>query len=339
MITTKALPVVKIFFRIFVIAGSTALLAACDHLESDVTRPVVNVIDGEVFTLRDKASIIDLSAKVQTNQPVTLSITRTTRRGTLLTLGKGLLQYVPDPGTVNDSFAFTIYDAGNNLLKEDSVVIVLKDHADELPCALLAVQDSVLIDTTAISLTSAFNVEIPVLDNDIVCGRDVNDLELAVYSVTGGNYLLYGNASVSEKKINYTANGLFTNADAFIYTLQSKSNPSLISYASVYLSVKRPDPSACAFVVHDYRTTLSIDTVSSWPYYINPLGVDTLCYDKQSYQYNVLQSFRGTASIGYDGLWYTPHAFAGLQRTDTVRYAICRDGTCKSANVLITLTQ
>ncbi len=338
MITIKASTGVKIIFTFFIIAWPAAVFTACDRLESDVTKPTVVVTDNEVYTLTDRASIIDLSSKIQTSQPVKLSITRTTRHGTLTALDKGLLQYVPNAGTSRDSFTFTVYDAGNNAIKEDSVIIFLKSDVAQLPCVVYPVQDSVLLYPQTKPGTS-IEVFIPVLANDIICEHDISDVQLSVYRYPNDPYLRSGQAVVVGNEIKYTSNGDVT-ADAFLYALQFKSNPSQIFYGCVYIRITELDSLGCRFAVHDYRTTVVNDTTtSSNQFRIAVLAVDTLCYDPRSYQYHILQSFRGTSTINYDGLLYAPNAFTELQRTDTVRYEICRDSICKSANVLITLKQ
>jgi len=314
-----------------------AFFSACDHLESDVEKPTVTITGNDVYILSDRASVIDLSSKVQTSQSVTLSITRTTRRGTLTALDKGLLEYIPKPGTTRDSFGFTIYDAGNHAIKEDSIVILLKTDVAQLPCMVYPVQDSVFLYPQTKPGTPV-DVVIPVLANDVICEHDISDVQLSVYRYPNDPYLRSGQAIVVGNEIKYTGSG--TTADAFLYALQLKSNPSQIFYGSVYISIRELDSLGCRFAVHDYRTTVVNDTTASTnQFLIDVMVVDTLCYDPRSYQYHILQSFRGTSTINYNGLLYSPNAFTELQRTDTVRYEICRDSICKSANVLITLKQ
>jgi len=329
--------VVKIIYRFFFIAWLAALFTSCDRFESDIKKPTVTVTDHEVYALVDRASIIDLSSKIQTSQSVTLSITRTTRRGTLTALDKGLVEYVPNPGTIRDSFGFTIYDAGSNVIKEDSVVIFLKTDIAQLPCMVYPVQDSVFLYPQTRPGVS-FEALIPVLANDVLCDYNVADVELSVYRYLNDPYLRSGQAVVVGNEIKYTSNGDATE-DAFVYTLKIKSNPSQIFYGSVYISITELDSLGCRFALHDYRTTVVKDTTSSNQFHIDAFVLDTLCYDYRSYQYHILQSSRGTSTINYKGLLYTPNAFTEIERTDTVRYEICRDSICKSANVLITLKQ
>src|SRR5687768_11765259 len=116
------------------------LLFSCDVLEpdADLLNPTINMTEEEVFVLYNNSAFIDLNSKIKTAQLVSLSVTSTTKFGTLTDLGQGLLQYTPAAGrkNVRDGFEFTVRGANQEILKIDTITISVQKDSTNFPCGI-----------------------------------------------------------------------------------------------------------------------------------------------------------------------------------------------------------
>jgi hypothetical protein len=172
------------------------LLASCDVLESDpdILEPEVQITGDEVYVLANSTSFIDLQSKVHSNQEARLAVTSSPSHGTLTDLGKGIIQYAPKVGNsrIKDGFEVTVYSKSNEIIKKDTVVIIVENDSTKLPCSIYPANDYVY------NVTSAVTVDVTA--NDIICS---NDVIVSIYRPENTFPPYYGTASASGKKIVY----------------------------------------------------------------------------------------------------------------------------------------
>ena len=320
----------RLFSTFLGMAGIIAVLVSCDTLEPDLQKPTAELTGKEVHGRAESSTIIDLNSKIQTNQKVTLSVTRQTTRGTLTNLGKGLLQYSPNKGTRRDSFAFTLFGEKNEVLKEDSVVIILEPDSTNLPCGIYPADDYVLLNNSdSVSLDSALWID--VLANDMICGYTRSELEVTIYQPESGFFPpFYGSASVINNAVVYTPNtSTFTGYDKIIYSIRVKNDTTVSAFSVVYIQAL----TSCNFRLQDDNYTIAQDT-TSLPALLSVFNNDALC--DSSYRYDVVLSQGGTSTIDYRGIYYTPDSLGvGEERWDTLKYVVCYGDECRRATVIV----
>lgn len=312
---------IGILSTILSLAVIIVLVSSCDILESDndVLTPVVEIKNKEIYVLANGQSFIDLQSKIQTSQPARLSVTSDPRHGKLIDLGQGILQYSPSTGSAKgrDGFEFTVYSNSNEIIKKDSVIIIIESDSTNLPCNIYPVADyvysvrpeGVLIDVTA---------------NDIICS---NTIEVSVYKPADTFPPYYGTAQVQNNKILYTPESTFNGTDKIMYKV-SASNPTRIAYGMVYIT----SDSFCVFSVANdvylYDSLFAGNTLEI-PVFQN----DSLCLALNQYQVNIKSNpSYGVVSPTPGGFRYTVGDFEG-RVADQFSYEVCIDATCKTARV------
>lgn len=327
MKTTKVSRKIGILSKFLVLGGIIALLFSCDVLESDpdVLEPTVDITGEEIYVLANGASFIDLNSKVQTNQPARLAVTSQPRHGTLADLGQGILQYSPATGSAKarDGFEFTVYSNTNEILKKDSVIIIIETDSTKLPCNIYPVTDYVY-DVTAAS------VSIDVISNDIICS---NDVVVSVYKPENSFPPYFGQAEAKENKIIYYPGTSFSGADKIMYKITDSNDPKRIAFGMVYIT----SDSSCSFSVWDdlYEyNTLTEGTALILTAFVN----DSLCHALNEYQVNIKSGpLYGAASLVSNGFLYQFPDSIGFTFNDHFIYEVCIDADCKTARVDIKL--
>jgi hypothetical protein len=328
MKTTKVFRKIGIPVHFFLPAAIMLLLSACDVLESDsdVLVPDVDITGKEIYVLTTGESFIDLQSKIQTNQPARLAVTSTPRHGTLKDLGKGMLQYSPATGgaRARDGFEFTVYSASNEIIKKDSVIIIIENDSTNLPCNLYPVTDYVYD-------VASSGVTIDVLVNDIICS---NDVVVSVHKPENSFPPYFGTAEVKNNKVIYYPGASFSGSDKIMYKISS-SNPERIAYGLVYIT----SDSSCTFSVSDdlyvFNTIQEGSTVA-----LSAFDNDSLCQALNQYQVNVRSGpFYGQAALTSSGFSYLVPDSVGVNFSDYFLYEMCIDAACKTARVDIKVKQ
>lgn len=301
---------------------------SCDVLESDpdVLDPSVDITGKEIYVLANGASFIDLQSKVQTNQPARLAVTSQPRHGDLTDLGQGILQYSPTTGSskARDGFEFTVYSAANEIIKKDSVIIIIESDSTNLPCSIYPVTDYVYNVGTA-------SVSIDVLSNDIICS---NNVIVSVYKPENSFPPYYGTAEAKENKIIYNPGTSFSGADKLMYKVTAAEDPKRIAYGMVYIT----GDSSCSFSVWDDVYEFNKLTEGS-PITLRTFDNDSLCQALNHYQVNVMVApVYGTASLSSNGFLYNLQDSVGVRFGDHFIYEVCIDAICKTARVDIKVT-
>ena len=319
MKATKVSRKIEIMPTFLCLVSIIVLLAGCDVLESDpdVLEPKVEITGDEVYVLSNGTSFIDLQSKVHSTMEARLAVTSSPSHGTLTDLGKGIIQYTPKAGNtrVEDGFEVTLFTTTNEIIKKDTVVIIVENDSTKLPCGLYPVNDYVY--------NVASVVTIDVTANDMICSGDV---VVSVYRPDNAFPPYYGTATVNNSKVVYTPGAGFSGEDKLMYKLTSTADPKLSAYGMVYLT----GDSLCLLELNsDYFVLDSlVDTVIKLPVFAN----DSICEANNLYQVNIKTNpVFGTASISLDGVTYT---FPSLRETpyfDYFTYEVCLDAVCKTA--------
>jgi hypothetical protein len=327
MNATKLNEKTKILLKFFGIMTLACSMAGCDTLESDpdVLEPQTELTGDEIYVLANNASFIDLNSKIKTNVPARIAITSETRNGELTDLGKGILQYSPEVGNsaARDGFEFTVYTTSNQIIKRDSVIIIIQNDSTDLPCNIYPIPDY------------AYGVDdepvlIDVLANDVICGGDVT---VSIFKPANGFPPLKGQAEVVGNKVKYTPGSKFENDDKVIYKLSDATDTSRTAYGIVYI---RGD-SACNFRLNNDSYVYSehdADSLLDLPVFAN----DSLCKPLNAYQVN-LKSLPAQGQVTRLANGYRYQAPASITYPFAVHfeYEACLDASCKSARVDIKL--
>jgi Bacterial Ig domain len=322
MKATKVLRKIEILSTFFCLGFIIVFLASCDVLESDpdVLEPAVEITGDEVYVLSNGTSFIDLQSRVQSNLEARLAVTSSPSHGTLTDLGKGIIQYAPKAGNrrVKDGFEVTVFSKNNEILKKDTVVIIVENDSTKLPCSIYPVNDYVHNVTSPVT--------IDVTANDIICS---NDVVVSVYRPENTFPPYYGTASVSGSKIVYTPAASFPGQDKLMYKLTAANHPSVFAYGMVYIT----NDSSCNLALADDHftyTTLKESTAIKIPVF----GNDTICQSLNLSQVSIKTSpIKGKATIDSDGIYYQAPSPVMENFVDRFTYEVCVDGICKSAQV------
>jgi hypothetical protein len=318
---------IGILSTIFSMSLIIVFVSSCDVLESDndVLTPVVDVNGKEIYVLANGESFIDLQSKIQTNQPARLAVTSDPRNGKLLDLGHGILQYSPSTGSSKgrDGFEFTVYSSSNEIIKRDSVIIIIENDSTKLPCSIYPLNDYVY----SVNSTGAL---IDVTANDVICS---NSVVISVYQPGNSFPPYFGTTQVQNNKILYTPASAFNGEDKIMYKVTA-SNPDRIAYGMVYIT----SDSSCSFSVSNdlySYDSLFVGRELSLPVFQN----DSLCKALNQYQVSIKSNpMFGTVSLIQSGFLYTINNFDGDTFNDQFTYEVCIDATCKTARVDVRLT-
>lgn len=310
-----------------------SMLASCDVLENDPdTLTPGTGVKQEVHVYSKNTSVIDLNTLIQTNQPVRLKITETTRRGELTNLGKGLLQYVPDSpgGKVRDSFVFAVFSENNNLLKTDSVIIVVENDSTQLPCAVIPLTDFVynVPDNSA--------TIIDVLANDILCNTDSAAITLTIFSPADTFPPRYGHAEVVNNRIVYHPGNNFNGSDQIMYRIETPTGA--VAYGFVYITTTNTD--ICQFHLENDQYSINIDSLGGNSILLPVFQNDTICetFIAIDELHIYMEPHHGNASINANGVDYDPTDISpSTAAVDSIGYELCFDEVCYRAKAYLYL--
>jgi hypothetical protein len=293
--------------------------------DPDVKTPAADMSGKEITVLANGPSFIDLGTKLQSNVPANVAITSRTRHGELTDLGNGILQYMPAGGNANlrDAFEFTVSTANNQILKRDTIHIIIENDSTNLPCNIYPVTDYV-------HALKQVPVLIDVTKNDIICGGSVT---VSVFKPGNSFPPHFGSAEVQGNRILYSPGAEFEGMDKIMYKLTAAGDPSRTAYGIVYVS----GDSVCSFRlvddVYTYRETVK-DSFLTLPVFSN----DSLCQSMSEYQVSLSSlPIYGQASIAQGNILYKVPASASVLLIDHFDYKLCMGTTCKTARVNISL--
>jgi hypothetical protein len=326
----------KIFFKtniLLIILGLVStgyLLQSCDDFEADkdVLSPEVNVKEEALYLQSNNLTFIDLSKRIQTSQPVKLSITSTPKYGNLVDLGQGLLQYnssVSFKGDAREKLEFSVYNSKNEIILKDTIIIIIENDTTDLPCGIYPAADHVY----GVEKDKEFSVN--VLENDYFCNYDSTDLIVTILQLPGEKSITQGTAIVSDQTIVYTAGSTFSGQDQVIYKVQPRSNKNIAAYGSVYFSTKRQ----CENSAFDDVYTFDVDTLMEGvdlPVLLN----DSLCATIGEYEVSVSRApkFGEVKRSPYGFIYRLTDPTA---TSDDFDYKECMNGRCTIGRVTITI--
>jgi len=339
MKTSKIFLKSEILFGILLIGAMAVCFTACDTLKEDpdVLVPDTELDNKDIYVSGNSSSLIDLSGRIRTNLPVTLSVTQSTTKGKLTTVGDlGLLRYSPDNryASARDAFEFTIYSESHEILAKDTVVIIIEPDSTKLPCGLYPADDYVGNFKGDSVLT------IDVLANDYLCGVDSADYLLNILYEGTNVVPHHGTANIVNNRIVYTPGPSYTKGDTLIYKIQSRANRLNIAFAYVYITASTISP-PCNFTLRADSFQINPDTLKADTVLLPVYDNDVLCDSLYGYKLSIAKApLYGKARLGWDGVTYEPDALpAGTSRTDSLRYQLCRDAVCRQAKVIVKVSR
>lgn len=313
----------QLFSKLFCILNCAFLAFSCDVLESDpdVIEPKTIITGEEIYVLANSPTIVDLNAKFQSNTPVRIALTSDARHGEISDLGKGLLQYSPSPGNSRgrDGFEFTVYTLDNEVVKRDSVVIIIETDSANLPCNIYPAPDYIYgVDRSP--------VVIDVLANDIICGGKPT---ISIFKPVETFPPYFGQAEIVDNKIEYTPNSSFDGADKIVYKISLGNDTARTAYGIVYVT----GDSVCSFTLADDSFVTGeqvLDSLITLPVFQN----DSLCDILSAYTVIIKSApVYGQASTAPNAINYKVPSAVSFPFLDSFTYEVCIDATCKTARV------
>lgn len=309
----------------------TVLFISCDSMEDDAKPavPKVTISDEEVFIVTNHAGYIDLSSKIKTNGKVKLNIASRPTKGLLSEVAGGFLRYKPEATfkTGRDVFTISVFSETNQLITTDSVVIVVADST-QVPCGVYPKDDWIY--------SSGTPIEVPVLNNDFVCG-DSTDVLLEIYKPGPSFPPFLGNAVVtSDNQIRYTASvgeEVPVIEDTVVYKVSRKSNPGVFGYGTLYINaLTRCWPSLGGATITATSQKVGTDSLFLWVMPGAPI-----CGKNYTENLSVTTHPKnGTAVVQANWIWYIfDHASANAQVTDSLVYQLCAGQECLEAKMKI----
>jgi hypothetical protein len=304
----------------------------CDVLESDVApeTPAVEITGNEIYMIQNGTGVIDLNAMVKSAGSVRLDITGQPRKGDLSEVSTGILQYSPNAQFKKgrDFFEFSVYSLDNNLLKRDSIIIIVESDTTNLPCGIYPQNDFVF----DVSGPTSINV----LFNDVLC---VDSTQVGVQIYQPSQLPDHGTAVVqSNNNILYTPNNSFTGVDKIMYRVFSLIDTTKFGIGTVYIN-KTP---TCIFDVYNDNYVFNADTLTSRTVRLNVFNNDQLCGIPADslYTFTMIQDgnigsavYQNSGSVpdfAYSFSDTINHTF-----TDSLIYQLCKDARCRTAKVYI----
>lgn len=300
------------------------LLYACDVLEKDSSPGKDIEIEGsQVYTLSNSSAYIDLYSLVKTQQKVQLKISSQPRNGVLTELGKGILQYSPNKNFLKgkDSFGFSILTLDNQLLRSDSVMIIVTNDSTQLPCGIYTHQDYVT-DSIKGSVT------IDVLKNDILC--DSVYVKVEVYKPLSSSLPFYGTATVINRKIKYVPAANFVGEDQIIYKVTSTIDSSKFSFGRVRIATRQ-------FNLNNDNYTFKKDTLITRTLMLYVYQNDALNFNGNSNYVASVISSPHHGSVSVNGMVSLNYVLTNVPAVlnDSLTYKVCKGAQCKTAKVYI----
>jgi len=310
--------------------GVALLVAACDVFQDDAV-PNKPVVENEIHVLKNNSTYIDFNKLANTQGEISVAISSGPQKGTLTNVAAGLLKYSPNSNFTQgqDVFKYSIFNANNDLLESDSVIIIVEDDTTHLPCGLYAHDDYVN--------TASSPVIIEALQNDIICG-DTSDLKIEVYHPDNMYPPHQGTAYVVANRIWYEANTTGNVSDTIIYRISKISDPSVYAYASVFVNISAD---TCELVLFDDDYFLD-KPIGADSLLLTLLENDQLCDTVASFTL-VESPHQGNATILYNSeLGYHVRYNYNLVHPDSaiydsLQYQVCDLQRCKTARTRIVI--
>ncbi len=315
--------IMKKSLRNSLIFVATCLISSsCDTFKEDAT-PVQQFDELNLVVLPNSSTVVNLKEGLESFGTLTISAAKEPSLGSLSALSNTIVKYQASGKLSNgqsDQFTYNVFNDANQLLGQRTYNVNLTSDTTSLPCGVYAFPDSV-------SIAQNQPITINVLDNDVFCSVNKNDLVFGM-DLPASN----GLTEIDYPVIRYYPSTLFRGTDQFVYTLMDKNKV----YASALVTISVGGADLCPFkaLADKYDLTDSTQLTSyRLPVQLN----DQKCS-------SAITGFRiktgaqsGTATINGDKLIYSPNANStGL---DSVRYEICAaaSGLCSQATVIIKL--
>lgn len=305
--------------------GMALLLAACDVFQDDVA-PDRPIAENEVHVLKNSNAYIDFNKLVNAQGKISVLISKGPQKGTLVNVAAGLLKYSPNGNFTNgqDVFSYSVFNANQELLKQDSVIIIVEDDTTHLPCGLYAQDDYVY--------AAGSPVVIEAWQNDIICG-DTSDLKIEVYRPDHTFSPHQGTAYIVADRIwyePYVTDGNVT--DTIIYRISKISNPSVYAYASVYVNI---NPETCQLGLEDdsyiLDQPLGYDSLLLTVLMNDQLCDSVLSFNVVEYPHNGQVGVRYNEEVGFHLKYYYTLTHPDSAIYDSLRYKVCSPQECRTA--------
>jgi len=245
-----------------IISVALLLAAGCDTMERDGDAQMALQINTKpIYMLPNGTGFIDLPSRIVAPGKVRVEITGPTSNGELKDLGKGLLQYTPANGSVNDSFKFTVFSENQLYIDNNKIDIIISSDTTTMPCAVYTRNDSVR------NVTGPVTVDVAA--NDYACSETL--------TVSVNVPPSHGTASVVGNKIFYTPGPSFNGRDQLLYKATATDPSMLPGYAMLWILGSDSLPGNCKLVAKNDLFFKPLNDSSLL--YLNVLANDSICND------------------------------------------------------------
>jgi hypothetical protein len=321
-----------------IIAG--LVLMECDPFQMDeipAEKQLVFDATGRTthYILPNTSTVVDLQSIVETSfSTITLKVTAQPERGHLSLLGDHILMYEPttDFTTGHDQFIYSAISVDKQVIKSDTVHIMMGLNVDDFPCDVYAIEDYA-------SIKPGTSVSVSFLDNDRLCGTGSANI-----SKTTLLKPKHGTATLTDDIISYTADPGYEGWDQVVYQLSSAAigaEDVTVTLGLISILVKE-EP--CTFEVHDdsfYYKTVYLNPNPPPPAQVefDMLANDVVCSLDSWHAFIEKGPLLGTAQLMENGrIRYETRLTATTIRdafVDSITYRLCYKGECKQAVAVI----
>lgn len=312
---------------------SGCLFLSCDVYDEDqvlqVQQPAGNNFSSKSLVTSPNAPLlIDIGAKFESSQPLSIKIIKNPSSGKLELLSGGLIKYQPDSGFVAGRDLF-VYDVSvrEKSVTQDTIGILMGSDTSAYDCTNF---NGAKYDYFHFSYSDSSLLKLDVLANDWYCDFILDSASLTINSLPETGFV-----GVKDHQIHFIPENGFRGRTSFVYSVCFQGEQLYCSKALVEVDIKDPaDSTGCELIVVNDAATMDVwqDSVLL----ADVLANDQYCSMNADNPLKIIQMpSAGQATITPDQkIHYTPDP--GFDGQVQILYQVCTSAEkCATGQLII----